>query len=262
MNSTFKDLRFTSQDGLTSIPYWIESYTANSSAIVWVKVPSIPTSGVNVYMYYGTQTVSASNPLNVFDLYDTFDGSSLNTAAWDNYGASQTGGYAYVHSEAGGLKGIISKASYPINSTLEYEISYSGDVGDQGTGFHGFWQAWNSGHRTTFDEGCGAWQMCIRQTTSSSQVISTGALLNSYWSSVVIKWRTGGTNFYALRSDGWSYSNTLSSYNPTVNLKVAFGASDTSSAYGPVQMWVYWVRVRKYATVEPSGVFSSEEAGR
>ncbi|MCJ7767548.1 DUF2341 domain-containing protein, partial [Candidatus Bathyarchaeota archaeon] len=45
MKSDFSDLRFTSSDQMTPIPYWIESYTPSSVASVWVRVPSIPAYG-------------------------------------------------------------------------------------------------------------------------------------------------------------------------------------------------------------------------
>jgi hypothetical protein len=48
------DILFTSSDGATLIPFWIEDWTAGTSATIWVKVPSIPaTTGTSVYLYYG-----------------------------------------------------------------------------------------------------------------------------------------------------------------------------------------------------------------
>ena len=41
MKSDFSDLRFASKDGQTNLPYWIEKYTASSSATVYVMVPKI-----------------------------------------------------------------------------------------------------------------------------------------------------------------------------------------------------------------------------
>ena len=44
------DIRFTASDGVTLLPYWIESWNAgSSSASLWVKVPSIPAAGATVY---------------------------------------------------------------------------------------------------------------------------------------------------------------------------------------------------------------------
>jgi len=56
--------------------YWIEEYTEESSATVWVKVPSIPESGVKtIYMYYGNSTVeSESDGDAVFEFFDDFLG--------------------------------------------------------------------------------------------------------------------------------------------------------------------------------------------
>jgi len=47
------DLRFTDDDGITLIPFWIESWTYGTSATIWIKVPAIPNTGTVVYLYYG-----------------------------------------------------------------------------------------------------------------------------------------------------------------------------------------------------------------
>ena len=68
MRSDFGDLRFTASDGTTLLNYWVESYVASSSAVVWVKVPSIPGGNSTIYMYYGNPTaLSASNMNAVLD---------------------------------------------------------------------------------------------------------------------------------------------------------------------------------------------------
>jgi len=47
------DIRFTSDDSQTLIPYWIEEWNpAGTSATFWVKVPSIPSTGTTIYLYY------------------------------------------------------------------------------------------------------------------------------------------------------------------------------------------------------------------
>jgi hypothetical protein len=48
------DIRFTSDDSQTLIPYWFEEWNpAGNSATIWVKVPTIPTTGTTIYQYYG-----------------------------------------------------------------------------------------------------------------------------------------------------------------------------------------------------------------
>ena len=58
------DLRLTSSDGTTLIPFWIESWISGDTASIWVKVPSIPPSGTTLFLYYGnTQATSISSGL-------------------------------------------------------------------------------------------------------------------------------------------------------------------------------------------------------
>ncbi len=58
MNADFSDLRFSLEDG-TLLDYWIEDYTASSSASVWVKIPAV-SSGYNyIYMFYGNSSSSS-----------------------------------------------------------------------------------------------------------------------------------------------------------------------------------------------------------
>jgi len=61
------DIRFTAADGITLIPFWIESWTAGTSATIWVKVPSIPNTGTTVFVYYGNSapTEPLSGPVEV-----------------------------------------------------------------------------------------------------------------------------------------------------------------------------------------------------
>ena len=85
MQPDFHDLRFTDSYG-NNLNYWIESYTASSNAIVWVKVPAIPTFGTTINMQYGDPTVApASNTTNTFIFFDDFtkaNGSVPNSANW------------------------------------------------------------------------------------------------------------------------------------------------------------------------------------
>ena len=54
------DLVFTTSDGITQIPYWIEEWTYGVSALIWVKVPALPASGsTTIYMYYGAEVVQS-----------------------------------------------------------------------------------------------------------------------------------------------------------------------------------------------------------
>lgn len=69
------DLRFTSSDALTLIPYWIEDWNpSGTSATIWVKVSSLPTSGTQIFMYYGNSSATnIQDGNNVFEFFDNFE---------------------------------------------------------------------------------------------------------------------------------------------------------------------------------------------
>jgi len=74
-DSSGNDLRF-SYNG-TSLSYWIESWNAvGEIAVVWVKIPSIPSGGETIiYMYYGKSgETAASNFDNTFTKESGFSG--------------------------------------------------------------------------------------------------------------------------------------------------------------------------------------------
>ena len=56
LQADLDDLRFTDING-NLIKYWIEDST-NNSVDVWGFIPSIPTSGATVYMYYGNPSIT------------------------------------------------------------------------------------------------------------------------------------------------------------------------------------------------------------
>jgi hypothetical protein len=81
MRSDFGDVRFVDSASGNEVSYWLESKTDGSTATFWVKVPSIPASGVaTIYMYYGNPSVSTtSNIHNTFIWGDDFE-----NATWTN----------------------------------------------------------------------------------------------------------------------------------------------------------------------------------
>ncbi|MFH0839046.1 MAG: DUF2341 domain-containing protein [Candidatus Omnitrophota bacterium] len=88
MQSDFDDIRFTSSNGTTEIYYWRETYTASTQATFVVEVPSIPTGGTTIYMYYGNASVATtSDGGNTFLFFDDFDDNSFDTTnKWTQVG--------------------------------------------------------------------------------------------------------------------------------------------------------------------------------
>lgn len=77
--SDFSDLRFTLSDGVSVIPYWIESITGttpNQVATVWVKTDQIPASPSTtvIYVYYGYLSAKgATDGYSTFRYFDDFE---------------------------------------------------------------------------------------------------------------------------------------------------------------------------------------------
>lgn len=80
-----QDIRVTDNSGKL-LPYWIDENNpgcANASTKIWVRIPSIPTSGFTLYVYYGNPSAAAaSDGDKVFAFFDGFNGSGLDTTKW------------------------------------------------------------------------------------------------------------------------------------------------------------------------------------
>jgi len=75
-NPDFSDIRFTSEDGVSELPYWIEEKVDGNYAIVWVKIPYIPKypEKAFIYLYYGNpEAETASNGKATFLFFDDFE---------------------------------------------------------------------------------------------------------------------------------------------------------------------------------------------
>jgi len=80
-----EDIRFTQSDGVTLIDYWIEYWSSVAeSALVWVKVPSVPAlDSALIYMYYANpETSDFSNGPATFEFFDDFEVDSLWETGW------------------------------------------------------------------------------------------------------------------------------------------------------------------------------------
>ena len=71
------DVRFYDGQG-NKLPYWIESWdSSGQTAVVWIKVPSIPANGsTRIAMYVGNP--SATSESNAYDVFDWYDDASTN----------------------------------------------------------------------------------------------------------------------------------------------------------------------------------------
>ncbi len=161
MQPDFDDIRFMDSDGSTPLSHWRESYTASTSAIFWVKVPSIPSGNKTIYMYYGNAAASSASDGNAtFIFFDDFSGDlskwnihiDTDVAITSSYGnpapsleisggiTSSPYGFAAIGSDAtyaGFQDGIIEADIYPATEALP-EIIFRGNY-SANTGYKGRW---------------------------------------------------------------------------------------------------------------------------
>lgn len=92
---------------------------------VWVKAPSIPSSSATLYVYYGNPSAAnVENGDNVFEFFDDFENSSLNTSRWTATGSySISGGKITITTGSVYTKNIVG--SSPQNSTFEIKAKYT-----------------------------------------------------------------------------------------------------------------------------------------
>ncbi|RLG28056.1 hypothetical protein DRO03_10710 [Methanosarcinales archaeon] len=252
------DIRFTDADG-RELSYWIEVFDAGSKrAAIWVKVPLIPANGeARITMWYGNPGAeSKGDGEAVFEFFDDFEGSGLDTRKWAQQNSaggslsiggstitftnSGTGNYVWIHSlntfayprwvEAKATKfnpgGVTVRMGESTGTTLNanwfynYYNEYSVDV-------------YRSNYRIVGDSSASGW--AVSQIPTSD----TSGILSFVWSA------TGAQRFdvnYVNKLTGADTTNAISNYYFYLGVAKSFA--------GDAQ--IDWVRVRKYSASEPT----------
>jgi len=233
MMADFSDLRFTDSDCQTPIPYWIESYVASDSAVVWVRVPTIPASSTTtVYMYYGSSSAaSESNPDDTFDVFIDFTRDGV-----ISYGGS----------------------SQDVNSA-QWEI-----IGDNSLRMWG--NNWKATMRDLTIDGDGSQAICFDFKSVGVQAEINGVgvdvdnSISSNWFYRIYGTQSWGINDhygYSGAGDWQTYTIVLDNFSGDFN-RFTF----TNDADGGKATDIYYrnVRVTQYTSQLPSTEFGAEEA--
>jgi C1A family cysteine protease/PKD repeat protein/subtilisin family serine protease len=261
----FADIRFTTTTNAV-LPYWIESTTADS-ALVWVRVPSIPATGTQLYLYYGNETApSLSNGDKTFLFFDDFSGSTLNTTKWTvvaNNGVSVANGQFRVSYASGSSTygTIRSKASVGPNIALRTRLQTQtywthagfGAADHTGTGSSIGWVS-KTGYESALYTGAQNANLWMPPRTGGSSSTAGDVISNppSGWftdefavpANAPLQWR---------RNDGaWTYSTRYNGISSAQPLELSH-----FRYYGP--MACDWVAVRSFVPGEPGhGEWQSE----
>lgn len=238
MKKDFRDLRFSDLKG-NKIEYFLESISNFKSCRVWLALPA---NVKKLYMYYGNGGVkSGSNSSAVFEFYDGF--SSLDLSKWTKVHGSSVVSGGVLTLESATLNSILqSKQTYPVNTIVEARayhantnrciIGYRNTDTEKAAAWHGATIGDNDDHRFTHNGSSGTWTDDGVNRGGSTYYIYGVAHL------------AAGPKFYINYALRGTASTTLPG---NVALPIHFYSEYNK---GPVK--VDWVRVRKYAAVEPT----------
>lgn len=250
MQSDFDDLRFVDANE-NILSYWIENYTASTNATFWVKVPSIPTAGTTIYVYYGNPLVSnESNGTATFEFFDDFNDGLIDNVKWNTSGSPEETGGELIISVYNAKEWVVSKPTLPVNCSVRFrsniilagipQAGFLNCVGDcTGTGDIGhYYQIFYNGD----------WVVSMDDTGSETTAF---IFSNSYHVFEITKTNDKG-EFYLDEN-----LNALhTTYTPDGSMPVylwAYGWSGTTST-----IYTDWIVVRKYASTEPTVTVGNE----
>ncbi|MHA1329652.1 MAG: DUF2341 domain-containing protein [Candidatus Hodarchaeales archaeon] len=260
MNSDCSDIRFTDEND-NPLSYWIESGCNSANTKIWVKVPNISASSTaTIYMYYGNPSASSeSNGDAVFEFFDDFEGTSLDTDKWTVRGSfdSLTVSNGILHLEGGGnWEYIKTKQNWTDTILMRAYIKRIG----KGSGLV-FSESTNDNRYTTTSD------QAKLLMTQDSDVSGFNSLIDCAYPGLSISlgvWYTeeaivtpegDGITFYRYCLDSSCNSATKTFTNVDINY-LSFGFSSYSNS-DPIE--VDWIGVRKYTEPEPTYSLGTEE---
>ena len=258
-NADGSDIRFTADDGETLLPYWIEKWDSTSEeAVIWVKVPSLPANGqVTIYIYYGnSEAVSESDGEAVFEFFDDFEGSSLDTSKWTIAGTYEILEVANgaLHLRTTDFAGVVTKQEF----SNQYVVEDKSKLISREKQTQVLYVDPYNRYVTTITMIDG-WKEKIMSLVGGT----TG----------LVEERTAQLSFdvyYIAKSAFDSGAIEYDLYDEDYNILVSLSGSDSTYTSGkiglgtfgkstePAEFYTDWVRVRKYAEQEPTVTVGSE----
>lgn len=248
MSATFDDLRFTDLMG-APLPFWIEDYVAPVEAVVWVKVPTIAAATTTeVVMCYGNPAAaSASNGTTTFAFFDGFDGNVLDPAKWVPTAPVSFSLGALVVAN-GAVYSKVPPVSFP-NSLVEIRARlgpFEGGVYESTLGVASTQDgnspfavmATNGGYTSQNEQNMIVWQGKFQLGCCSSP---SGGIMGI---------AADEAHFYGF-SRRVDQVVGLSAWKKPIFLSLGYAGWKNSGAQPIRDLYVDWVLVRKFTSVEP-----------
>jgi len=272
MESNYSDLVFTDESGTSTIPFYVESYTA-ATATVWAKVPDVAGNDVvYIYMYYGnTFAVDAQNGSSTFMAFDDFEDNDIaeysgDATNFDNsssiywqkdYGLAAASGKTGETTSPGIYR---TDSTITQDSTIEFYQRVASGGEDEPCAYFGV-QGSGQNYAVCLDQYPDDLVVLAKDVTSndgSGTTIATSSI--SY---------TTGTYWYRVRVD-WFSDDSIDVYVYDYTGSLVASISDSDNAYssggfgfgfwGQTQGWDFYT-ARPYAASEPTYMIGSAQQG-
>ncbi|RLC33379.1 hypothetical protein DRH14_04965 [Candidatus Shapirobacteria bacterium] len=273
MREDLGDIRFLLDN--QELPYWIENYT---NPLVWVKVPQIPAYGkVTLYLYYGNpNALGKSDAERVFDLFEDWNGTSINLTRWEAYRCPST--HCWVNNSKLYMKNpgdwwlwykshrALRLKEYYENATVEIKGRVP-ELNPNNENYHYGIHAWRNGEAIDCMGTKCAYGITLSQELGYEEYHAEWIggvrgryrdkhepqyrILRAKLSSSITKWEVDWIN----RSSIWSLPEN-EWYYPSYKIGVAVKeiGTEANSIFE-----VDWLLVRKYADPEPAYSIGAEE---
>jgi len=267
----YGDLRFTLDDGVAFLPYWVEKTSVTSaSAKVWVKFPSILSdSSVSYYMLYDNSFANdLSNGAATFDFFDDFN-TTLDATKWAAWGSSSP----TIASSL--LKVYFLYSAAYVGSKLQYGKYHRfrwGGYSQEDQSQHIYWwmglgsESDNGGEDVQeakiksyqYDDGY-YWRDWRVYMTVDAPNWYQDRSYTTYTSfhAIEIRYYTGECEFY----EDDVFKDSITNYAPDMPLGFLFGGETSIWSFiRGYACYIDWVAVSKVACTEPTfGTWGAEE---
>ncbi len=255
MNLDGSDIRFI-DECCNELCYVIEDYMNTDTTLIWVNVPNIPASGTaTIHMAYGNVNATTTSDAScVFDIYEDFDSGSQSTFLNGCGTISETITAGEYTTNWSGSGMVLSNTVLPQTSRYTIESMVTGTSGSwpalyfvKSTQLKSYGLMANTSQARISVTGGGS-QLCSGHNWASS--LQTFTSTSGLWS---FTWANTGD----LRADFptvGAITTTDNLYALDEDLQVAIGG--ISSGTGSITM--DWIRVRKFAEIDPSSAFGAE----
>ena len=277
--SDFSDVRFTDDDKVTLLDYWIETCYPEDNATFWVEIADdLSSSDVTIYIYYGnSDATSLSNGEDTFILFDDWeDGQDHVGSKWTvTYSRPTTLGGSHSVVTDGNVKAL----RFFLDTDSTSRVFKSTSTIPDGFALRCRAKMLQGGTKNVFtldtfprfqdpDNFERAWYHCLYEEYRINKRVSASTTLlgqtgtDSYpWNSEynvyhIYESQINGLKFRFLR-DGTQILSSSSGWD-TSDKPIAFGAARWSG--GNAEVYYDWVFVRKWVDPEPShGSWGIEE---